>query len=239
VTVFDLMTLKETARIKVGNRPDAIVYDPATERVFTMNAGSGDASAIDVAKDEVVGTVKLGGKPESVVADEKGQLFVNLEDKNEIIAIDARELVVKQHWPVAPGKEPAGLGIDRAKGRLFSTCHNEKMVILDADKGHVIASPTIGKGTDACLYDPDTKRAFSSNGDGTLTIVEETEDGKYQVAANVQTQLGARTMALDSKSHQIYLITAKPKAADPKAPRQRRSYEPNSFVILVVGPEKE
>jgi YVTN family beta-propeller protein len=239
VTVFDLQTLKEVSRIKVGQRPDAIVYDPATKRVFTMNAGSKDVSAIDAQTEQVVGTVALGGKPEFVVADEAGKIYVNLEDKNEIIAIDARELQVLNRWPLAPEKEPAGLAIDRKNRRLFSTCHSQKMVVLDADSGKVIATPAIGKGTDACLFDPDTRLAFSSNGDSTLTVVHEDDPDHFSVVANVKTEPGARTMALDSKTHNVYLVTAKsrPLSAEEKARRQRRAFESGSFVILVVGPK--
>jgi YVTN family beta-propeller protein len=230
VTVFDLKTLGETARVKVGQRPDAIVYDPSTERVFTFNAGSKDATAIDTASDKVLGAVPLGGKPEAGVADERGTIYVNIEDKSEIVAFDARELKEKHRWSIAPGKDPAGLAIDRKQRRLFSTCHNEMMVVLNADDGKVIATPAIGRGTDACIFDPDTELAFSSNGDGTLTIVKQNGSGEYEVAANARTEAGARTMALDPKTHQIYLATARPIAG------QRRRFEPGSFTILVVGP---
>jgi DNA-binding beta-propeller fold protein YncE len=236
VTIFDLETLKETARPKVGTRPDGILYDSASDRVFTFNAGSKDATAIDAEKGEVVGTVKLGGKPESAVADGKGMVFVNIEDKDEVVAFDAKDLSVKDHWAVVPGKAPVGLAMDRAKHRLFVSCHNEKMVVLDADNGKVLATPTIGKGTDYAVFDPATKLAFSSNGDGTLTVIEEKTEGEFTVAGNVATQRGARTMALDPKTHNIYLATAKFKAP---APGERRpGIEPDSFVILVVGKEK-
>jgi DNA-binding beta-propeller fold protein YncE len=229
VTVFDLKTLEEKARIKVGQRPDAIIYDPASERVFTFNAGSKDATAIDVAKDKVAGSVPLGGKPEFAVADDRGMVYVNLEDKDQIVGFDSHELKERHRFSIAPGKAPAGLAMDRKQRRLFSTCHNEKMIVLNADDGKVIATPTIGKGTDACIFDPDTALAFSSNGDGTLTIVHQDTSGQYRVAANVQTQRGARTMALDLKGHQIFLATAR------AIPGQRRKFEPGSFTILVVG----
>lgn len=235
VTIFDLETLKEAGRVKVGSRPDAILYDPASDRVFTFNAGSNDATALDAEKGAVAGTVKLGGRPETGVADEKGMVYVNLVDKNEIVAFDARKLEVTQRWPLAPGTGPHGLAMDRAKRRLFSTCANEKMIVLDADSGKVLATLTIGKGTDACAFDPGPGFAFSSNGDGTLTVVEEQPPGTYRVLANVPTQAGARTMALDTKTHLIYLATARFKqpAAGEKGPR--RAMEPDSFVILVVG----
>jgi YVTN family beta-propeller protein len=226
VTVFDTKTLKEVDRVKVGKRPDAIIYDPASNRVFTFNAGDKDSTAIDVATRKVVGKVDLGGKPEAGVSDEKGTIFVNIEDKNEIVAFDAKELAVKNRWPVAPGKEPAGLAIDRKNRRLFSTCHNQVMAVLDADKGNVVATPAIGKGTDAAAFDPETGIAFSSNGDGTLTLVKDDGTGNYTAVGNVPTQSGARTMALDTQTHNIYLVTAK---------GQRRNFEKGSFVVLVVG----
>ncbi|HLN28289.1 MAG TPA: YncE family protein [Gemmataceae bacterium] len=237
VTVFDLKTLKELERIKVGQGPDAILFDPASGRVFTFNGRGQDATAIDAATGKVAGTVKLGGKPEAGVSDEQGTIYVNIENKNEIIAFDAKDLTVKHHWPVAPGTEPAGLAIDRSSRRLFATCHNQKMVILDADSGKVIDTPTIGKGTDACVFDPASSLAFSSNGDGTLTLVHEDAPDKFSVVANVPTRAGARTMALDSETHNILLATAKAQAtpATGKGGGGRRSFVPGSFVILVVG----
>ncbi len=228
VTSFDLKTLAERKKIKVGTRPDAIIYDPASNQVFTLNA-SGSSTAIDPEKEEVTGTIELGGKPEFAVSNEKGQIFVNLEDKSEVLAIDAYKRTIVHRWPLEPGKEPAGLAIDKARNRLFSTCHNQQMIALDAATGKVVGSAAIGKGTDACAFDLERSLAFSSNGDGTLTIVKEADDGKLSVVQTLETQSGARTMAFDAKTHNLYLVTAKPKAG------QRRSYEPDSFVILVVG----
>ncbi len=234
VTIFDLETLKETARPKVGMRPDAIMYDPASDRVFSFNAGTKDATAIDAESGAVAGTVKLGGKPEFAVADEKGLVFVNLEDKDEILVFDSKNLKVKGRYALAPGKEPSGLAMDRANRRLFASCGNEMMVVLDADSGKVIATPKIGKGTDACVFDPEAKLAFSSNRDGTLTVVEEQTPDKFRVVADVPTKVGARTMALDAKTHNIYLCTADFK---PRAPGEKGRPQPipDSFVILVVG----
>jgi DNA-binding beta-propeller fold protein YncE len=227
VTVFDLQTLKEISRLKVGKRPDPIIYDPASDRVFTFNASGMDATAIDSVTDKVVGTVKLGGRPEFAVADEKGMIYVNIISKNEVVAFDAKELKVKDRWPLAPGEKPSGIAMDRVKRRLFVTCRNEKMVILDADKGKVVGTVTIGKGTDACAFDPGTGLAFSSNGDGTLTIVAEKQD-EYHVLANVKTQDRAKTMALDPKTHKVFLPAVKYKAGG-------RTPEPDTFAILVFG----
>jgi DNA-binding beta-propeller fold protein YncE len=165
------------------------------------------------------------------VSDEKGQVYVNLVDKHEVVAFDARKLSVTNRWPLGDGKNPMGLAMDRAKRRLFVTCRNEKMLVLDADGGKVLATLAIGKGTDACAFDPGAGLAFSSNGEGTLTVVEEKPTDQFRVVANVKTQAGARTMALDPKTHQVFLATAsfKPGAGG------RRALEPDSFVVLVVG----
>jgi DNA-binding beta-propeller fold protein YncE len=227
VTVFDLETLTAKARLKVGAVPDPIIYDPASERVFTFNARGMDATAIDTSTDQVVGSVKLGGRPEFAVADEKGMIYVNIISKDEVVGFDAKELKVKDRWQLTAGAKPTGLAMDRAKRRLFVTCRNEKMVILDADKGKVVGSVTIGKGTDACAFDPGTGLAFSSNGDGTLTIVAENKD-EYHVLANVKTQERAKTMALDPKTHKVFLPAATYKG-------RSRTPEPDTFAILVFG----
>jgi YVTN family beta-propeller protein len=229
VTVFDLKTLRETARIKVGNNPDAILYDPSCGRVFTSNGGSHDMTAIDAETEKVVGTIALGGRPEAAVADGKGNLFVNIEDKNELVELDGRALTVKHRWPLAPGKTPTGLALDPVRRRLFSACRSEHLVVLDADSGRVLATPPIGKGTDGSEFDPVTQLAFASNGDGTLTIVRADDKGAFAVVQTVKTQPSAKTMALDPKTHNVYLAAARAK------PGQPRSYEPGSFVILVVG----
>ena len=230
VTIFDLTTLMETARVKVGDGPDAILFDPATNRVFTFNAKSQDATAVDADTGAVVGTVKLGGRPESGVSDEKGMVYVNNMSKNEVVAFDAKELVVKHRWAIAPGEQPVGLGIDLAKRRLFVSCRNDKMVVLEADTGKALGSLPIGKGTDACIFDASANLAFSSNKDGTLTVVDAPTAGPYRVLENVPTQEGAKTMALDPKTHNIYLATANfAKTGTKIAP------VPGTFTILVVG----
>jgi YVTN family beta-propeller protein len=232
VTVFDMKDLKEIARVKVGNHPDAIIYDPGSKRVFTMNAGSQDATAIDVATNTVVGTVPLGGKPEFAAADGQGHVYINMEDKSTIVQVDSNTLKVLNTWPLAPGEGPSGLAIDRRNHRLFSVCDNKKMVVMDSESGKIVATPTIGDGPDAAGYDGRAKLAFSSNGEGTLTVVREKSLDEFEVAATIKTERGARTMALDGRSHTVYLVTAKFGAADPNNPR-RRSIEPGSFVVLV------
>lgn len=232
VTIFDLETLKETGRVKVGQGPDFIIFDPASDRVFTFNAGSKDATAISAADGTVAGTIKLEGRPEAAVPDDKGQVYVNLVDKHEVLELDAKGLKVKNRWSLDPTKGPMGLAMDKVKRRLFVSCSSEKMVVLDANTGKALATLTIGKGTDAATFDPSMGLAFSSNRDGTLTIVEEKPEGQFRVAGNATTMEGAKTMALDTKSHNIFLATARYKPATGGA---RPTPEPNSFTIVVVG----
>lgn len=236
VTIFDLKTLKELQRVAVGKNPDAILYDPATRRVFTFNGSSNDVTVLDAHSGKVLGTIPVGGKPEFAVTDEKGMVYCNVEDKNEIVAIDAREMKAVQHWKIDPCEEPSGLSFDKVTRRLFAVCGNQKMAVVDADSGKVVAMPAIGNGPDASVFDPAFKLAVSSNGqDGTMTLVHEDSKNKFSVAATVPTQTGARTMTLDPKTHRIYLISAKFK---PMAVGQqgRPTMEPNTAVILVFEP---
>jgi DNA-binding beta-propeller fold protein YncE len=238
VSVFDLQSLKTLNKIKVGNRPDAILYDPATKRVFTFNAGSQDATAIDAAKGEVVGSIPLGGKPEFSASDGKGTVFVNLEDKNQLFALDPQNLTVKERWPLAGCDEPSGLAMDRKNRRLFVGCDNKVMPVVDADSGKVLATLPIGEGVDATAFDEGTGLAFASCGEGVLTVVREESPSKFSVAENVSTQKGARTMALDEKTHHVYTVTAKfgpPPAPTADQPHPRASILPDTFVVLVLG----
>lgn len=238
VTIFELDTLKPLGKIKVGDNPDAILYDPATKRVFAFNGHSHDATAIDAGKGTVLGTINLDGKPEFAVSDEKGGVFVNIEDKNELVALDPKKLEVKARWPLAGCEEPSGLAIDRKNRRLFSGCGNKVMAIVDADSGKVVSTQPICEGVDATAFDPETGLAFASCGDGNLTVIRQESPDKYSVAENVPTQKGARTLALDSKTHQVFVVTANfgPRPA-PTAdqPRPRPAILPDSFVVLVVS----
>jgi len=238
VTMFELKTLKAISKVKVGTNPDCIMYDLATHRVFAFNRGSSDVTAIDAKTGEVAGLIALGGHPEFATADGKGMVFVNLDDKSEVVAIDSRKLEVKAHWPVAPAEDCSGMAIDRKHSRLFSVCGNKKMAVMDANTGKVVADVPIGGGPDAAGFDPETSLAFSSNGEGTLTVVHQDSADKYSVVANVPTQRGARTMALDPKTHNVFLATAQygpPPAATTERPNPRPTMLPNSFVILVFG----
>jgi DNA-binding beta-propeller fold protein YncE len=238
VSIFDLKTLAPSSKVKVGENPDAILYDPATKRVFTFNGRSQDSSAIDAVSGKVLATIKLDGKPEFAASDAAGEIFVNIEDKSELVAIDPNKLEVKAKWPLAPCTEPSGLSIDRKNRRLFVGCDNKMMAVVDADSGKVLATPAIGEGVDATAFDDGTDLAFASCGEGVLIVVKEESPNQFTVAENVPTQQGARTMALDSQTHNVYTVTAKfgpPPAATADNPRPRRTILPDSFVVLVVG----
>lgn len=232
VSVFNLKSLEVEKKIKVGSGPDAILYDPFSKRVFTFN-GKGtekSATAIDAAKGEVVGKVDLGGKPEFAATDEKGTVFVNIEDTAELVAFDPQKLAVKSRWKLTGCEEPTGLSIDRKNRLLFSGCGgNKKMVILNANKGTILASPPIGEGCDATAFDPGRGLAFASAGDGTITVIKEDRGGHFSVEQTVTTQKSARTMTVDTKTHQLFTV-----AANVTGTRLDRKIEPDSFVVLVV-----
>jgi YVTN family beta-propeller protein len=230
VSVFDLKTLAVQKKIKVGSGPDAILYDPFSKRVFTFNGKGSEmsATAIDAPKGEVVGKIELGGKPEFAASDEKGTVFVNLEDKSEIVAFDPKNLTVKSRWKLTDCEEPTGLAIDRKSRRLFAGCGNKKMAVVDADTGRAIASLPIGEGCDATAFDAGLGLAFASAGDGTITVIKEDAGDKFSVVQTVTTQKTARTMAVDAKTHQVFTVAAN------VGPRPERKVEPGSFVVLVV-----
>ncbi len=233
VTIFDTKTLKTLSTAKVGTNPDAIIYDPGSKRVFTMNGSSKDTTAINVSDGSVAGTLALGGKPEFAVADGKGSIFVNIEDKSELVQFDPQKLAIINRWKLAPCEEPSGMAADLKTRRLFLGCGNKMMGIVNADTGKIIATPAIGDGVDANGFDPDSSLAFASNGDGTLTVVHEDSPDKFSVVENVATRKSARTMALDLKTHNIFLPAADFDA--PAAGERRGKMKPGSFVVLVVS----
>jgi DNA-binding beta-propeller fold protein YncE len=238
VSIFDLSTLKTINKVQVGDNPDAILFDPATKRVFTFNGHSQDATAVDAVTGAVVGKIPLGGKPEFGVTDGAGELFVNLEDKSEILALDPVNLKIKSTWPLAPCEEPSGLAIDVKNRRLFAGCHNKMMAVVNADTGKVITTVPIGDGVDANAFDPETGFAFASCGEGVLIVAHEDSPDSFSVAQSVPTQRGARTMAVDAKTHQIFLVTAQfgpPPPPTDQQPHPRAAMLPDSFVVLVVG----
>jgi len=239
ITIFDLKTLATIEEVKIeGQNPDAILYDPPTKRVFAFNGRSADATVLDAASGKVAGTIPLGGKPEFATTDLDGHVFVNLEDKSEVLALDPKKLSVEHRWPLAPCEEPSGMAIDRAHKRLFVGCSNKTMAMMDATSGKLLATAPIGGGVDANGFDPGTGLAFSSNGEGTLTVAKADPAGRLEVLLNVATQRGARTMAVDEKTHRIFLVTAEfgpPPSPTADQPHPRPSQVPGTFTILVVG----
>lgn len=239
VTIFDLKSLKVLSEVKTtGENPDAILYDPASRRVFTFNGRGGSATAIDAADGRVVGTVALGGKPEFAASDGKGRVFVNVEDKSLVAVIDAQKLAVEKRWPLEPCEEPSGMAIDREHGRLFVGCHNKMMAAVDTGSGRVVATVPIGQGVDANAFDPATALVFASCGDGTLTVAHEDSPDRFTVVQTVETQRGARTMALDERTHNVFLATAEfgpPPSPTPDQPHPRPPILPGSFVLLILG----
>ncbi len=239
VTVFDPKGLKAFATIRLDARnPDAILFDASSRRVFTFNGGSSSATAIDVDANNVVGAIRLGGKPEYAVSDGRGKIYVNLEDRNSIAVLDAHTMKLLSTWSLVPGEGPTGLAIDREHRRLFAGCSNRLMVILEADSGKVVATVPIGGGVDGTAYDPATHLAFSSNGEGTLTVVREESPEQFSRIEDVVTRRGARTLALDEKTHRIYTVTARfgpppPPSADQPHPRPR--VEPESTTLYVLA----
>jgi YVTN family beta-propeller protein len=238
VTIFDLKTLNVLGTAPTGKNPDIIIYDPTSKRVFSFNGASKDVTAIDAKTGTVAGTIALGGKPEFAVADEKGHVFVNIEDTSEIVQFDSRKLAVESRWKIAPGEEPSGIAMDRKHRRLFSVCSNKLMVVVNADNGKVITTVPIGNGPDGAAFDPETGFVFSSNGDGTMTVVHEDTSDKFSVVENVATPKRARTMTLDLKTHKVYTVTAEfgqAPAATAAQPRPRPPMVPGTFTLLIVS----
>ncbi|MCW3086421.1 MAG: hypothetical protein JWP12_3787 [Bacteroidetes bacterium] len=237
VTVFDLTTLAVLAKIKVtGINPDAILYDPFSHNVFVYNGRSSNATVIDAITNKVIETIALPGKPEFSATDEKGNVYVNIEDKSKICRINSTTLKVEQTWSIGKGEEPSGLAIDNKNHRLFLVCDNKLMIIMDAQNGTVIASLPIGENVDGAAFDPETERVYSSNGEGTMTVIQGTDGKDYKVLENVVTQKGARTITIDKKTHHLYLPTAEFEA--PTDPKQRPKVKAGSFVILDIEPVK-
>jgi hypothetical protein len=240
VVVFDMKTLQKVGEVPAGMNPDGIIYDPATKRVFAFNGRSASATAVDAEKGTLAGTVTLEGKPEFPAPDGKGHVYVNIEDKSEVMDIDAKALTVVHKWPLAPCEEPSGMAMDTKTRRLFSGCDNKMMAVMDADTGKVVTTVPIGAGVDATWFDPETNFVLNSCGqDGVLTVIHEDSPDKYTVVENVKTEKGARTMALDPKTHTVYLALAQvemlpPAEGDAKG-RPRRKVLPGSFGLLEFG----
>jgi YVTN family beta-propeller protein len=234
VTVFNLATLETEEKIKVtGQNPDAILYDSFSKRVFTGNGRSASFSVIDAVSNKEIGIIPLDGKPEAIVTEGKGKIFVNIEDKSLINVIDAGTLKVISRWPISPGEEPSGLALDNETHRLFSVCGNKLMVVVDAGTGRVITTLPIGDGCDGAAFDPFYKRVYSSNGEGTMTVVQEVNANVFKVLETVPTQRSARTIALDKSTHHVYLPCAEFESA-PSENNRRPAVKPNSFTVLDI-----
>ncbi len=241
VSVFDLTTLKVIETIKIsGLNPDVILYEPVSKHIFTFNGRSANATVIDAISRKEINTINLPGKPELAVSNNAGNVFVNIEDKNEIVVIDSGSSKVLKSFPLGSGVEPTGLSIDKEHNRLFSVCANKKMVILDSETGRVVSEVAIGSAPDSAAFDSKLGIAFSSNGEGTLTLIKENDPEHFSVLQNVMTQKGARTMAYDLDNHRAYLVTASFGVTPPatkEQPKPKPAIVPNSFVVLVVSPK--
>jgi DNA-binding beta-propeller fold protein YncE len=239
VTIFDLKTLATITEVKLpaADGPDGYLYDPGSKRVFTFNARSKDATAVDAKTGEVLGSVPLGGKPEAAQTDGAGHVWVNVEDKAELLEFDSNQLKALNTWPLPNCEEPTGMAIDLDHKRLFIGCHSQQLLVTDYT-GKVVGSVPIGQGVDASAFDPGTGLAFASCGDGTITVVHEDSPDKYTVVETISTQRGARTMALDTANHNIYTVTAEfGPAPAPTAdnPRPRPVPIPSTFTLLIYG----
>jgi DNA-binding beta-propeller fold protein YncE len=241
VTIFDLKTLAPVKELPAGKNPDALLYDNFSTRVFVFNHSGGSVTVIDPVKAEAVGTLELGGEAvEAGVSDEKGLIFVNLEDTNEVVSFDAKTLEIKNRWKISPGEEPTGIAMDRETHRLFSVCHNGLMIVLNSDNGKIVAEVPIGKRVDGVIFDPSRKLAISSNGEGTATVVKEISPDEFKVIETIKTEIGARTIAFDPKTHHVFVSTAQygeTPAATNENPRPRPVVVPGTFMLLEYGME--
>jgi YVTN family beta-propeller protein len=239
-SVVDLTTLKTTSKIDTGQNPDAVVYEPRHAEVYVFNHTGNSVTVINSKTASVSATIPLGGTPEFAAVDQAaGRIYCNIEDKSEVAVIDANKHQVFARWSLSPGEEPSGIALDATHHRLFSGCHNKRMVMLDTESGKVVGSVPIGSGVDGCAFDDATQLAFASCGDGTTTIAREEAPDKLTVLQTLKTERGARTMALDPETHRIYLPTAQfqpPPSPSPGASPGRPSVVPNTLKLLVYGP---
>lgn len=231
VTVFELSTGKVLSQIATGQNPDAIMYDAFTKKIITCNGRSNDLSIIDPLTEKVIATIPVGGKPETAVSDGAGKLFVNIEDKNEIVAVDIQTNKVEKRWSLSPAEGPTGLAYDAQTKRLFAGCEKQ-LIVLDATSGKIIDKIMIGDGCDGVAFDKETKTIFTSNGEGTMTVIKEKSADSYETVDNVVTKKGARTIAIDESSHTVYLPTAEFEVS--KTQGERPAMKPGTFQVLVI-----
>lgn len=231
VVVFDLLTLEVIAKIPSGKKPDAIIYDPFSKRVFVFNASGKSVTAIDAGTNQVAGTIPLPGKPEYAVTDGKGKIYCNIEDKSTVVRFDAVTLKVEEEWPLAPGEAPTGLAIDLKNNRLFSACsESQQLVVMDASSGQVITSLPIGEDCDGVIFNPREKDVITSNGEGTLTFIHQSGKDQYKVTKTLGTRINARTITWNESNGKMYLPFGEITEVNGK-----RSIVPGSFGIIVVG----
>lgn len=239
VTIFEMSSLKVIGSVPTDKKPDAIIYDTASGHVFVANGDGKNLTVFDAKSLKMISTIDVGGKPEFMTIDNKGKLFVNIEDTNQMLAIDTKSNKIKQKFELASVcDEPTGIDIDLMSNTLFAGCHNQKMAIVNAKTGKIIGSPVIGKGSDATIYDAARKLAFSSNGDGTLTVIGKDAHNVFGPKQNVKTMVTARTMALDPLTHNIYLVAAEietPNSAADKDANQRPKLKQGSFTLITVS----
>ena len=219
VIIFDLKTLKKIGEVKVGKKPDAIIYDPATKHIFAMNGESDSTTVINAQDGKAVATIPIGGGPEFAAADGKGNVYINDEEKNEMVRIDSKQNKVLAHWPLAPCTGPASMAIDASNRRLFAGCRGKSMAVVDADSGKVIANIPVGDHVDSTIYDPSNKRVFNSTGDGHVYIFVQDGPDKYTLLETVTTVPKSKTMGVDMKTHRLWIP----------------SLEDGKFTILVLG----
>ena len=234
VTVFDLKTNEVLAQIPTGQNPDAILYDPYSKKIVTCNGRSKNLSILDPIDNKLLDSIDVGGKPETAVSNGAGALYVNIEDKNEIVMINMKTMKVEAHWPLAPAEEPTGLVIDKTTNRLFAGCGNRLLAILDASNGKLIQTLPIGDGCDGVAFDEEKKNIFTSNGEGTISVFHEVSADKTDPVATVTTKRGARTITVDKLTHLLYLPTAEFELIDP-GQKARPKMIPGTFQVLVIG----
>jgi len=242
-SMVDLSTLRTISKIDTGQNPDAVVYEPRHHEVYVFNHSGNSATVINAKSATVTATIPLGGSPEFAAVDETaGRVYCNIEDRSEIAVIDSAKHEVIAHWPLAPGEEPTGIALDAAHHRVFAACHNKMMVMLNTENGKVMVNVPIGAGVDGCAFDDATQFAFASCGDGTITIAKEESPEKLNAVQTLKTERGARTMALDPRTHRIYLPTAQFQPSPSPLPGgspSRPTIVPNTLKLLVYGPSEQ
>jgi DNA-binding beta-propeller fold protein YncE len=237
VVMFDLKTYKELGRIPAAEDADAIVFDPASNRVFTLNGDAHSSTVIDPVAGKLITNIALGGKPEYGASAGDGKIYANLTDTSEVVEIDAKTATVSKRWSTEPCKQPVSMALDTAHHRAFSGCRSGVMAVSDYQTGKVVTTLPIGQGVDGAGYDPATSDAFASNADGTLTVIHQDSADKYHVVENIQTPQFSRNMGLDRTTHKIYVASARFDAA-PAGGRGRGLMVAGSFAVLVIEKEK-